>query len=147
MPLFGRRETSTLPPLERAADLHPALASPQAFADAPLADVATAILLAGGLGERDLGRSVHSSEVFERVKLALGPDGRRAFGALALDQVVDEALAALEHSLLIVRHWTTADQALAVRLTRRGRRALDSGDVAAWVHVPAEPSLAARARP
>jgi hypothetical protein len=122
---------------------HRALASLETLAAAPLDDAAGAILLlAFGEGEAP-GSSILASQMTLRAQELLGPatglkGGKllRHFQDMGLQMVINESVQALERSLLVYR---IPGGTTTVVLTRRGRRALDSGRPERWVDVPAEP--------
>ena len=113
---------------------HPALASLDALSAAPLADLATAVLVAG-LSDQTAWNSEYEFEIEQRVFAFTGGDRNE------LTMLLEEALQALERSLLIrVSH--IGNSSPHVGLTRRGRRALDSGAPQDWLDLPRDPAAA-----
>ena len=127
-----------------AAPPHPALASLEAFAAAPLDQAASAILVLAFSGEEH-GSSLRTSQVTQRAQDLLGPatglKGTKLlmhFQDMDLQTVINEGVDVLQRSLLVyLLHTSNATPEMV--LTRRGRRALDSGAPERWVDVPADP--------
>lgn len=145
MGLFGRRDQAdprAAEPAPPPAPVHPALASADAMVAASPADLAAALLVLG-FGDQEAGASRYGGDVnrlvHEAIGAAEGRDGFAVFQERGLGALLEEGFGVLERSLLVTRTWTGNTEPY-VAATRRGRRALDSGDPAAWMDVPADPS-------
>lgn len=132
MGLFGRKADSE-PPDAAPPPPHRLLTSGEAFDSAPLDDLAVAVLLAA-YKDRDPGDRFIASDLHRAIEKWTGGDHVHIY------LLVEEALGVLERSLLMVVDYggTNSDPYLA--LTRRGRRALESGTPERWVDLPADPS-------
>lgn len=143
MGLFGRRDQDDAPAqAPPPAPAHPALASADALLAASPADLAAALLVLG-FADQEAGASRYGGDVnrlaHEAIGAAEGRDGFKVFQERGLGPLLEEGFAVLERSLLITRSWIGNNEPY-ITATRRGRRALDSGDPAAWMDVPADPA-------
>ena len=133
MGLFGRRSDSGAPEAAPPPPPHRVLTSFDGLASAPLDELAAAVLLAA-YQDRDPGDRFIASELHRAIREWTGGDDVHIY------LLVEEALGVLERSLLMVVDYggTNSDPYLA--LTRRGRRALESGAPERWIDLPADPS-------
>ena len=147
MGLFRRDEDKAEPAGTNASapvPPHSALASLETLAAAPLAAAASAILLLAFTDEEP-GSSLRTSQITLRAQELLGPaTGLRGgkllmhFQDMGLPTVVNESVGVLQRSLLVYLLHSGIPTPEMV-LTRRGRRALDSGVLERWMDVPADP--------
>jgi hypothetical protein len=133
MGLFSRKDAPDAAPPVAAAPPHPALATFDTLAAAPLQDLATAVLRVA-FGERSPGDRFNLFELLEQI------DGMTGGGIPEVNLLVEEALGVLERSLLVVVDHGGSNSRPHLALTRRGRRALESGAVERWIDVPLDPT-------
>jgi hypothetical protein len=147
MGFFSRRDdddtTATAVAVRPVEPPHPALRSLDALEAAPLPELAAAVLLAG-FGDAVAGRSEYEFKVQQRIEAILAPSlgvekPANVFRERNLWLLRDEAFQVLDRSCLVTVQNVGGNSGAHVMLTRRGRRALDSSDVAAWIDAPADP--------
>ena len=125
---------------------HPALASLETFRDAPPAEAAAAILVLAFDGAepwKQIPRSDVTLRAHELFGPAIGLKGSKLlmhFQERLHGLAETEALNVLARSLLIDISHMGQGQSANLTLTRRGRRALDSGAPERWMDVPADPA-------
>ena len=146
MGIFSRDQQDEAAPAANATAPHAALASPEAFRDAPLEEAAAAVLVLG-FGDARPWAQIQRDDITMRAHELFGPAAglkgskllmylqERLFGL-----VESEALDVLQRSLLIHISDMGGGQSANLTLTRRGRRALDSGEPERWMDVPAAPA-------
>ena len=132
MGLFSRNEAAA-PASPVAAPPHPALASFDALAAAPLPELATAVLLAA-FGDRSPRDRFNAFDLLQQIERTTGG------GIPEVNLLVEEALGVLERSLLVVVDYGGSNSRPHLALTRRGRRALESGAPERWIDVPPDPA-------
>jgi hypothetical protein len=133
MGLFSRNEAAEPAPPVAAAPPHPALASFDALAAAPLHELATAVLLVA-FGDRSPRDRFNSFDLVQQIERMTGG------GIPEVNLLVEEALGVLERSLLVVVDYGGSNSRPHLALTRRGRRALESGAPERWLDVPPDPA-------
>ena len=146
MRLFSRDrdEDALLAPPVAVDPPHPALASVEALEAGSLADTGAALLLPA-FEDEPYFHSLHASEIRRDVDELIGPaTGLKGVKLLQhlqdrdVQVIVNESLQILEQSLLVIV-MESGNATPLVILTRRGRRALDSGALERWIDVPADP--------
>ena len=146
MGIFSRDREDDVVPAAVVEAPHPALASLATFRDASLTEAAAAILVFG-FSDAEPGHQLSWAELTLRAQELYGPvTGLKGSKLLMHFQDHDfeiatgEALGALARSLLIdISHSGSSSMSTNLAITRRGRRALDSGAPKRWIDVPADP--------
>jgi hypothetical protein len=133
MGIFSRKDADDALPAVAVAPPHPALATFDALAAAPLDELATAVLLAA-FGDRDPRDRYNAFELLESI------EGLTGGGVPEINLLVEEALGVLERSLLVVVDYGGSNARPYLALTRRGHRALESGSPERWIDVPPDPA-------
>lgn len=125
---------------------HPALASLEAFRDAPLEQAAAAVLV-WGFADAKPWTQIQSSDLTLRAQELFGPaTGLKGSKLLMHMQdrqfglVMVESIDVLARSLLVHVVEVGSSVGVNLTLTRRGRRALDSGTPERWMDVPVDPA-------
>ena len=146
MGIFSKDRKDDVAPAVIADAPHPALVSLEAFRDASLIDAAAAVLVLG-FSDAAPGDHIPSSQITLRAQHlfepATGLKGAKLlmhFQDRQFGLVVTESLGVLSRSLLIDVSHMGGSQSANIALTRRGRRALDSGVPERWIDVPPEPA-------
>ena len=146
MGFFNRDQPDDAAPAAPTAPPHPALASLDTFRDASLADAAAAILVLG-FSDAEPGRqfpasniTLRAQELFEPATGLKGSKLLMHFQEKLFGLVELEALGVLSRSLLIDVSFSSGSLPRDLMLTRRDRRALDSGAPERWMDVPADPA-------
>jgi hypothetical protein len=121
---------------------HRALESLNTLAAAPLQEAASAIMLLA-FAVDEPGDACLTSQITLRAQDVLAPatglSGTKLlmhFQNMGLQTVINESVEVLQRSLLV---YALRPDAEMIVLTRRGRRALDSGVLERWMDVPADP--------
>jgi hypothetical protein len=133
MGLFSRKDATDEPPPVAAAPAHPALATFDALASAPLEELATAVLVVA-FEDRHPRDRYNAFELLQRI------EGMTGGGIPEINLLVEEALGVLQRSLLVVVDYGGSNARPHLALTRRGRRALESGAPERWIDLPADPA-------